>query len=262
MRDEIARRTPGQAQDALDWQEQSRSPSGSQSRPSPTSGPFGRIVLTSWPASSIPTATARIPDQPGTLKRLRHWAVKQRTSQRRGRLRPELKARLDSLGFEWDPGGWRHITTGPARSIWEVRFQQLFNAFRERHGHTNVPKKDADKDLAGWIYRQRFPPPERAELTAERIRRLEDLGLIWNPRSETPAWQDHLEELRHFRQEHGHATVHVDYPLNPKLGWWVTSTRQQRKKGKLTAAQIQLLDALGFVWAASRAKSPAASPAR
>ena len=39
---------------------------------------------------------------------------------------------------------------------------------------------------------------------------------------------------RHFRQEHGHATVPVDYPLNPKLGWWVTSTRQQRKKGKLT----------------------------
>ena len=67
---------------------------------------------------------------------------------------------------------------------------------------------------------------------------------------------------RHFRQEHGHATVPVDYPLNPKLGWWVTSTRQQRKKGKLTAAQIQQLDALGFVWEASRAKSPAVSLAR
>ncbi len=71
-----------------------------------------------------------------------------------------------------------------------------------------------------------------------------------------------MEELRHPRQEHVHATVPVDYPPNPKLGWWVTSTRQQRKKGKLTPAQIQQLDALGFVWEASRAKSPAVSPAR
>jgi hypothetical protein len=41
-----------------------------------------------------------------------------------------------------------------------------------------------------------------------------------------------------------------------------TRTRQQRKEGKLTPAQIQQLDALGFVWEASRGKSPAVSPAR
>jgi hypothetical protein len=56
-------------------------------------------------------------------------------------------------------------------------------------------------------------------------------------------------ELELFKKQHGHCNVPQKWAENPKLGTWVLSQRRARKRGWLSAAQIDRLDDLGFNWA-------------
>jgi hypothetical protein len=58
-------------------------------------------------------------------------------------------------------------------------------------------------------------------------------------------WAEHYEELKQYVASHGHALVPR---RDPNLGRWVTSQREKRAAGKLTAEQVGLLDQLGFDW--------------
>ena len=96
-------------------------------------------------------------------------------------------------------------------------------------------------------------------LTQERIRRLDELGFVWSLRDD---WNKHYEELRVFRQDHGHCLVPARYAKNKRLGIWVSAQRQQYKimqlaaqdpqqqqrPSPLTQERIDLLNQLGFTW--------------
>jgi hypothetical protein len=161
----------------------------------------------------------------------------QRQANKRGRLSPERVERLESLGFIWD-----RLEAG-----WEEMFAAL-KAYKEEHGDCNVPIGWPDNPrLAVWVREQRrFDKKQRGQLSSEKVRRLKELGLDWNP-LET-AWEEMFVALQAYKEEHGDCNVPHHWADNPKLGRWVGTQRYQRSKGKLNPTRIHRLEAIGFVW--------------
>jgi hypothetical protein len=118
-----------------------------------------------------------------TTRGLVHWRDDQRVQQRKGRLSPERKARLDALGFEWEsPGVPRPPPASDlpkdSLSLWEYFFERLV-AFKEQHGHLKVPYEGKEqRQMVAWMREQR-EGRIYGRLHFDQITRLEKLGFAW-----------------------------------------------------------------------------------
>ena len=128
---------------------------------------------------------------------------------------------------------------------WDERYGEL-KRYKERFGDCKVPRGWSENPkLAMWITKQRFL--ERAGLLApERKTRLNKLGLAWEPHDS--AWDTMFTELQHYKERFGDCNVPYDWSENEQLGWWVGTQRIFQRKGQLSAARKNKLDALGFEW--------------
>ncbi len=98
------------------------------------------------------------------------WVGDQREREHHGGMRPDRKARLDAIGFLWNPG------RPTLDAMWERRYAELVG-FKEQHGHTRVPK-GFDRQLWHWRHVQR-EFRKKGKLKAERIARLDAIGFEW-----------------------------------------------------------------------------------
>eukprot|EP00985_Skeletonema_marinoi_P012441 scaffold6003_cov126-Skeletonema_marinoi.AAC.1 len=142
-------------------------------------------------------------------------------------------------------------------------------AFKEEHGHTNVPSVyPTNPQLGNWVKEQRTQyrlkkEGKQSSMTNERIRELEAIGFVWVLQAKGPQvkWEERFAELKAFEKEHGHTNVPSVYPTNPQLGNWVTEQRTHyrlKKEGKQSSMKnerIRELEAIGFVWVL-QAKGP------
>ena len=177
----------------------------------------------------------RVPDDhiEGTYN-LGTWVGIQRRIE--GTMPAERKQRLNAIGFVWNP----------LDKAWDDRFAAL-TAFKVREGHCRVPRGQVEGtiELGTWVSHERH---KRDTMSAERKQRLDALGFVWDPHES--AWEDGFAALKKFKAREGHCRVpdaHVEGKV--KLEVWVGTQRFRRnQKGRLSAEQIQRLDALGFVW--------------
>ena len=181
--------------------------------------------------------------EPRYSPELRRWMLTQRQFRKRAELSTEREQKLTAIGFEWEPFASR----------WEKMFAEL-QRYHAAHGDCRVPAGWIDNAaLANWVGVQRARKIA-GKLSAERLAALDALGFTWRlgqfagVRSQRESWNAMLARLAKFHAEKGHATVPQIYPPDKKLGLWVTTQRRNRRKGKLTAAQISALDRLGFNW--------------
>ena len=161
--------------------------------------------------------------------RLGQWVNVQRMNQSPSE---ERRQRLDELGFVWDV----------LATAWEKGFLHL-QAYKEREGHCRVPTAYKDKHfpLGQWVNVQRA----NKDLSAERRRRLIDLGFVWDP--SVAAWEKGFLHLKAYKERKGDCEVPARYRENGFwLGAWVD--RQRQKKDRLSKVQRQQLEKLGFVW--------------
>jgi hypothetical protein len=87
-------------------------------------------------------------------------------------LSDEQVARLEALGFDFD----RNATK------WDEKYQELV-AFKNEHGHCNVPQgAKLNHGLGTWVANQRRPK-FRVRLSDEQIARFEDLAFDFDPHS-------------------------------------------------------------------------------
>jgi len=111
----------------------------------------------------------RVPDRWSENPQLATWVRTQRQAFRKGKLSGERVARLEALGFEWDP----------VRAAWEAMFQALV-AFKGKQGHCNVPFGWSENpELGTWVSNQR-QTFRKGKLSEERVARLEALGFEWD----------------------------------------------------------------------------------
>ena len=185
--------------------------------------------------------------------------LKKGKPKRKSRLTAKRIEALDAIGFVWnDP-----------LATWDFRMNQL-QGFHDKYGHCNVPES-YDPALARWIVNQRqklLPQIRRMEdlilpkdydpkllLAIEKIRRLDDLGYVWQPNEDV--WNRRYEQLNQYVKQHGHALVcRTNEATATGLAAWTSRQRRQyrllkdgiNKRSTLTQARIRALDKLGFVW--------------
>ena len=207
------------------------------------------------------------------------------------RLTEARRKRLEEVGFVWCAQGAKgpdvaRIVRNTYDDQWDNMFEKLVE-YKNTHGDCLVPKRYKENPKLGtWVDTQRVQfkklhkmllsqgqgdpstqtkPVVVGRLTEDRIQRLQRLGFVWSLRDD---WQKHYEELKDFKQEHGHCNVPARYEKNRRLGIWVSAQRQQCKiirqglaaadpstpDGKpkkivpLTNERIALLNELGFTW--------------
>jgi len=165
--------------------------------------------------------------------RLGQWVQVQRTQEES--LSPERKARIDAIGFLWDP----------LRAQWEEAFHYL-QAFANEHKHCRVPRSHVTADgyrLGGWVNKLR---QKQKDIPAERKARLDALNFVWDPH---PAqWEEGLQHLHSFVNEYRHCRVSSSHVSADgyRLGQWVVV--QRTHEDSISAERKTQLDALGFVW--------------
>jgi len=166
------------------------------------------------------------------------WVGSQRTAYKKGQLTPERIQRLDDLGFVWD------VLT----EQWEQGFRELAS-FKVANNHCRVPqscKTASGFTLGNWVSQQiRFY--NKGQLTPERLKRLDDLGFVWDAQK----WEQGFSELTIFKDEHLHCLVHAHHKTASgfALGVWASRQRTAYRKDQLTPERIQRLYDMGFVWA-------------
>ncbi|MDL5034415.1 Helicase associated domain protein [Pelomonas sp. APW6] len=168
---------------------------------------------------------------PSTQPGLQTWLIRMRNERRRGRLSADRIARLDEIGVVWNP--YADHTT------FDKRVDELL-AFKQKHGHANV--LSSQPGLGVWLNLMR-KKRRQGKLSADQIARLDEIGV--NPHGSHRNFDQWTEELRSFKEEHGHANVPTS---QPGLGPWLSCMRMARRQGKLSADQIARLDELEVVW--------------
>ena len=105
------------------------------------------------------------PDNP----RLAAWISWQRHVRKANRMEQDCIEQLDKLGFVWDHLEYR----------WEAQYSALAK-FRKEYGHCRVSTlSETHAALGNWVHTQR-QRKKQDKLSAERIRRLNMLGFIWD----------------------------------------------------------------------------------
>ena len=166
--------------------------------------------------------------------KLAQWVWQQRYAHQCGKLRPERREKLESLGFDFSPQ--------ELQVPWEERFDEL-EAYHAEHGHTRVSVLE-DLKLAKWVFDQR-QKHRRGKLRPERREKLESLGFDFSPQRESRVpWEERFGELEAYHAEHGHTRVSV--LEDKKLAQWVLDQRQQHTLGKLRPERREKLESLGF----------------
>ncbi|MCR4289339.1 MAG: Helicase associated domain protein [Candidatus Scalindua sp.] len=108
--------------------------------------------------------------QDWTDSQLYRWVHSQRTFYRKGKLSEDRIERLEDIGFVWsmELGGQR----------W-TEMLGVLKEYKEKQGDCNVSPHWTDRQLYRWVHTQRtFYRKEK--LSEDRIKRLEDMGFVWN----------------------------------------------------------------------------------
>ncbi len=92
---------------------------------------------------------------------------------------------------------------------WDERFGQL-KAFKQRHGHCEVPGQWPETPQLGrWVSQQRQRKKSNL-LSAERIRRLDEIEFNWNPFD--ASWDEFLTALLDYKKAHGNCDIPAIWP--------------------------------------------------
>ena len=174
---------------------------------------------------------------------LGEWLTTQRrvrAGQIPGNLTEQQIAWLDSIGMEW---GNRND------AAWERGLEEA-RKFREQFGNLQVPAKYKTKDdypLGKWINNARKRRND-GKLTEERIRQLDQIGMIWSVFD--AKWEQGYALAMNYAAKHGDLNVPVNYTTEEgeKLGAWILNQRTAYTKEMLSQDQISRLEKIGIYW--------------
>jgi len=166
------------------------------------------------------------------------WLQNQRTKYRTGKLSDDRIEKLESIGMIWSPEELR----------WENGIMHAKAYFKE-FGDLAVPQKYVSPDgynLGTWLgtVRKNY---RNGKLSAERIRQLECIGVVWDPIQQL--WLRGYAHAEKYYQEHGGLKTGKDYVCDDgyRLGQWLVHQRQEIKTGRMKNDRLELLMKIGFM---------------
>lgn len=176
------------------------------------------------------------------------WVTTQRqvrAGRQYGSLTADRIEKLDRIGMIWE---------NRLELAWERGFQAASDYYR---AHSDLL---AGKDyvspggylLGKWLSNQRSLKM-RGELSAERERRLNGIGMVWSRFDSL--WEENFQEAERYRREHGNLNIPSEYQSGKiALGRWIAAQRRKKKAGNLPEEQARRLEELGMVWEPYRAQ--------
>ncbi len=167
------------------------------------------------------------------------WQGTQRTTCKNGILDNDRVKRLNEIGFVWDVLG----------KTWKNGYQESLK-YKKQFGVANAPNNYKTSDgfrLGGWQQHQR-EDYKKSKLDKERIKRLEDIGFVWDVLKD--AWAKGYQETLKYKQMFGQANAPNNYktPDGFKLCLWQGTQKNNYTNGKLGNERIEKLEEAGFVW--------------
>ncbi len=146
----------------------------------------------------------------------------------------------------------------------DERIEEL-KEFKARFGHCRVSRNDSSYCSLGWwchnmrgSYRetQKQINKDSLILSKNKIEILNTIGFDWTlkePR-QVKSFNERLDDLKKFKEIHGHTRVPTGYEKNPSLAYWCNNLRnayKMRKTGKkqfisLSQERIAALKEVGF----------------
>ena len=123
--------------------------------------------------------------------------------------------------------------------------------YHHKYGNLDIPSNYVDDDgvrLGTWLLNVRAGAKkgnERTPLTADQIRRLDELGMEWEGRHSS-AWDKAYAAACQYKKVHGNLNIPVAYKTDDgiALGRWI----RRQSAAKLTGSRKAKLDAIGMVW--------------
>ena len=178
---------------------------------------------------------------------LARWIGAQRARRNQGLISTERIRLLDELGFVWE---WNKLK---GDETWMKWYREL-EAYAREHGNPHVTRTRTRTKLANWVMIQRqrrkgtYKPngKDLDLMTAEQISLLDKLGFRWDAHEEK--WAEQFEQLKRFKDQHGHCEVGLVEDGDDDLLDWISLQRTKLAHGKLASDRKQKLDAIGFSW--------------
>ncbi len=179
-----------------------------------------------------------VPQHKREFSGLAAWVSNQRARYNKGKLLNNKIDKLNNIGFNWEP--IKNIEDN-----WEENYKELIN-YLNTFGDVNVPirYKVNGLRLGEWTNTQRRAC-RRGRMCKERVKKLEDLGFIWN--NWDKSWEEMFDELINYKEKHGSFSIPREKQYN-KLSGWVGTQRKKYKNGSLPQDKINKLDSIGFLW--------------
>ncbi|MGW3974639.1 Helicase associated domain protein [Streptomyces ardesiacus] len=153
----------------------------------------------------------------------------------------ERTAALNEIGMVWST----------REDVWQ-RHYAAAQAYRNKHDNLLIHKDFVTDDNpplrpGQWIVTM---GSKRKRQSPQRIKKLNDLGMIWNVHEymwqrSFAAARDYYERHKNLHVPHGHTTAGPD-PI--RLGRWVSKQRTLHRKDKLSPERVTALTKIGMTW--------------
>lgn len=148
---------------------------------------------------------------------------------------------LDTIGMVWDVSD----------HLWQ-RYYGACLTYYHIYGNIDIPLKYTTADglrLGLWINTMRgayHGKRSNYRLLPEQIEALDELGMIWDERSDR-LWERGYAEALEYRRTHGSLNVPFNFKSETGylLGRWIY---RQRENDKLSGQRRKLLDDIGMTW--------------
>ncbi len=189
------------------------------------------------------------------------WISSQRLHYKKETLSKEHINLLESIGMVWRLRlkviEVKNIDTNLRTYTWNYNYQ-LAKQYYQEHGNLSISQNYVINGirLGNWVCNQRSFY-KRGTLSEERIKLLEDIGIVWRrplkvvnvkPAKEDK-WLRNYNLASSYYKEHGNLLIQRNYSVNDiNLGAWINNQRFYYLKNKLSADKIALLETIGMVW--------------
>ncbi|KAL7532821.1 hypothetical protein ACHAWF_004251, partial [Thalassiosira exigua] len=206
------------------------------------------------------------------------WISKQKGKFKRKELSRSRIRLFEEIGL--DLGARKEHRGDKQDEKWESRLAELI-AYRDEHGHCNVPK--SPRGLGPWVRDQR-KNFRHGQLRGDRFRRLSSVGFDFDPSNrmggggeevaaatdnnsvtnagggevapatkadsvfDSAAWAQNHDALKKFVETHGHADVRPEYEdadLEGSLRTWIETQKRFSREGALPKRNAEMLEGLG-----------------
>jgi hypothetical protein len=172
------------------------------------------------------------------------WQSMQRVNYTKRKLYPERIKLLEEIGFIWKLSNIEQNRLG-----WNYWYE-LTVSYKIKFGNPNAPqsyKTPEGYQLGTWQSNQKMLFKKR-KLSQDKIRRLEEIGFIWDRLDER--FEKGFKETLLYKARTGNPNAIATYKTSEgyNLGTWQVAKRGNYKKGKLSKEQIRRLEEIDFVW--------------